>query len=332
LELKKEFTMNNTINDLVSSKGSAPCLFYPVAKEMGISIHAVLTDSKIQKDVLVRIAEEYPVSAVIRMTELWCEATSFGMNCSMDDADFPKLGTPLYTDIAALEAALVPPPINDTTSPLIEAVKLAIPCMKKKPLIIGATGPYTLGSVLNGSAEFMVNCMMEPGIVHAFLEKITSFLTAYALEYKKAGANGIILAEPSVAMISPDMTEEFSNRYIERFISEIQDDTFTVIYHNCGAVNSHMEAIAKLSAQAFHLGSDVDLKLALDVLPADRIIMGNIDPRRFLFETPSQIEAETRAMLIRYGKFRNYISSTGCDLSPSARLDSISRFCSTTAR
>jgi hypothetical protein len=62
--------MNNTFNDLVSSKGSAPCLFYPVAKEMGISIHTVLTDSKIQKDVLVRIAEEYPVSAVIRMTEL----------------------------------------------------------------------------------------------------------------------------------------------------------------------------------------------------------------------------------------------------------------------
>ena len=322
--------MNRILSELVASKGAAPCLFYPVIKEMGMSVYDVLRESGKQKDVLLRIAEEYPVSAVIRMTELWCEATSFGMNCTMDEADFPKLGAALYADIAALENAVVPPPINDTTSPLIEAVKLAVPCLKK-PLIVGVTGPYTMGSVLNGSEEFMMNCMMEPGIVHVFLEKITSFLIAYVQEYKKAGANGVILAEPSVAMISPDMTQEFSNRYVEKIISEVQDDSFPVIYHTCGAVNSHLKVITELSADAFHFGSDVNLKIALDGLPASRVVMGNIDPRRFIAATPDQIEGETRALLSRYAQFSNYICSTGCDLSPSARLDSVSRFCSTIA-
>jgi uroporphyrinogen decarboxylase len=320
--------MNKTINGLISSKSAAPCLFYPVVKEMGLSLKDVLTDGKKQKDVLLEIADKYPVSAVIRMTELWCEAKAFGMACMIGDADFPKLGTALYPDIAALESAVVPSPLNDTHSPLIEAVRLAVPCMNK-PLIVGATGPYTLGSVLNGTEEFMMNSMMEPDIVHAFLDKITSFLIAYVLEYKKAGASGIILAEPSIAMISPDMAEDLSNRYIERIISEVQDDMFSVIYHNCGAVNSHVKSITKLSAQAFHFGSDVDLTLALDGLSSDRIVMGNIDPRHFLAESPEQIEAETRALLARYSQYSNYVSSTGCDLSPSARIDSISRFCVT---
>ncbi|MEI8140262.1 MAG: uroporphyrinogen decarboxylase family protein [bacterium] len=320
--------MNKTINGLISSKSAAPCLFYPVVKEMGLSLMDVLTDGKKQKDVLLEIADKYPVSAVIRMTELWCEAKAFGMDCKIDDADFPKLGTVLYPDIAALECAVVPSPLNDTLFPLIEAVRLAVPCMKK-PLIVGATGPYTLGSVLNGSEEFMVNCMTEPDIVHAFLEKTTSFLIAYVLEYKKAGASGIILAEPSIAMISPDMADDLSHRYIERIISEVQDDAFSVIYHNCGAVNPHVTSIVKLSAHAFHFGSDVDLAIALDGLSSDRIVMGNIDPQRFLAESPEQIEAETRALLSRYAQYSNYVSSTGCDLSPSARIDSISRFCVT---
>ena len=322
--------MNRIISELVASKCAAPCLFYPVIKEMGLSVHDVLTDSRKQKDVLVRIAEQYPVSVVIRMTELWCEAVSFGMKCTMDEADFPQLGAALYADIAALESAVVPSPINDTTSPLIEAVKLASPCLNK-PLIVGVTAPYTMGSVLNGSEEFMMNCMMDPSIVHAFLGKITSFLIAYVLEYKKAGANGVLLAEPSIAMISPEMTAEFSNRYIEMIISEVQDDAFPVIYHNCGAVNAHLKVITGLSADAFLFGSDVDLKIALDDLPDSRVVMGNIDPRRFIAATPEQIEEETRALLNRYAQFSNYICSTGCDLSPSARLDSVSRFCSTIA-
>ena len=320
--------MNNVIKNLMSAKGAAPCLFYPVAKEMGIPLQEVLSDSRKQTDVLLRIADAWPVSAVIRMTELWCEAAAFGMPCTMDDMDFHKLGAAVYSDSASLQSAVVPAPVNNTTAPLIEAVRLAAPQLNK-PLIVGITGPYTLGSVLNGAGEFMMNAMMEPDVTHAFLEKITAFLIDYALEYKKAGANGVIMAEPSVAMISPDMVEDLSNPYIEKIISAVQDDSFSVIYHNCGAVNSHLKAIATLSAHAFHFGSDVDLNLALHVVASDRLVMGNLDPRRFLTATPDDIEAETRALLTQYAAFENYVCSTGCDLSPSAQLDCVSRFCNT---
>jgi uroporphyrinogen decarboxylase len=148
----------------------------------------------------------------------------------------------------------------------------------------------------------------------------------YILEYKKAGADDVILAEPSVAMIPPNMTGEFSNRYIEQIIDAVQDDTFSVNYHNCGAVNQHLEVIARLNAQAFHFGSDVDLNLALNTLPKDRIVMGNIDPRLFLDANGARIEKITEGLLAKYSGFDNYICSTGCDLSPNASPDMINLF------
>lgn len=298
-------------------KAASPCLFYPVAKEMNLSLSELLTDSNKQKEVLIKIAESYPVSAVIRMTELWCEAAAFGMNCTIVEQDFPKLGAALYTNVDELESAVIPPAINSITEPLIQAVKLAAPRISK-PLIVGVTAPYTLGSVLGGSEEFMINCMTEPEIVHRFLKKITAFLVEYILEYKKAGADGIILAEPSIAMISPAMTEEFSNQYIEQMINAVQDDTFSVIYHNCGAVNPHLPVLAKLSVHAFHFGNDVDLSLAFDTIPPDRIIMGNIDPRLFLGENGMKIKGIAEELLAKYSGFQHYICSTGCDLSPNA--------------
>lgn len=318
--------MNSLFERLKSEhKAASPCLFYPVVKKMNISLLEVLKDSYKQKDVLIKIAESYPTSTVIRMTELWCEAAAFGMECNIVENDFPHLGVALYSSVDELENVIVPSAINGVTEPLIQAVKLAAPLISK-PLIVGVTAPYTLASVLNGSEELMINCMIEPEIVHKFFKKVTAFLIEYISEYKKAGANGIILAEPSVAMISPDMTEVFSNKYIQQIIDAVQDDTFSVIYHNCGAVNQHLEAIARLDAHAFHFGNDVDLGLALSTIPQDRIVMGNIDPRLFLGKNSKQIEKITANMIEKYSGFRNYICSTGCDLSPNVLPEMIHLF------
>lgn len=308
---------------MIKIKNQTPCLFYPITKEMGVSVSELLTNSEVQKDALICIANKYPADAVIRMTELWCEAASFGMKVTFQENDFPKLGSAIISEADDFENIIIPDAVNEITKPLIDAVKLAKPKMNK-PLIVGVTAPFTLASVLNGSEDFMVNSMTEPEMSHAFLEKLTGFLINYINEYKKAGADGIILAEPSVTMISPDMTDEFSNTYIEKIITAVQTDDFSVIYHNCGAVNSHMEVIAKLSAHGFHFGCDVDMKTAINKIPNDRLIMGNVDPRLFLSkyglqEKISQIKSTCSG-------YSNFVLSTGCDLSPNATKENIATF------
>lgn len=316
---------HHPIIDRLRTGAPSPCLFYPAAVRRGVPLKTLLTDAAAQAEVLCSIERDTPCGAVIRMTELWCEAAAFGMDCTLDEGEFPKLGEPVYCDAEELAGITIPEPVNAVTEPLIEAVRLAAPRLSR-PLIVGVTAPYTLGSVLCGSEDFMINCMMEPELTHGFLQRLTQFLIGYIEEYKNAGAAGVMLAEPSVAMISPEMTEEFSNEYIKQILHEVSDDDFAVIYHNCGEVSAHLPVIAKLDVDAFHFGSDVSPEAALDAIDPDRPVMGNIDPRLFVAGTPASVSAAVRDLRRRCGNSDRWILSTGCDLAPGAKPENIAAF------
>lgn len=158
------------------------------------------------------------------------------------------------------------------------------------------------------------------------MQKLCDFLIAYAKAYKQAGANGIMIAEPTTSMISPAMMSEFSNQYISRIIDTVQDDSFAVIYHNCGAVNPHLQTIAELQAAAFHFGSEVDLTRARTYIASDVPIMGNLDPRLMLHATPESISASMQTMKETYRNLENWILSTGCDLSPKVSEENLTAF------
>lgn len=317
--------MNFMMEKLKNDHAPVPCLFYPMIKKKNLSVAEILSDSRKQADLLLEIDKEIPSGAVVRMTELWCEAAAFGMECSIGEDDFPALGEPLFSEPDEFENLQVPSLDREPLRSMIEAVRLAAPRMEK-PLIVGVTGPYTLGSVLNGSEDFMMNCMTEPEAVEEFLIKITDFLVEYSSAYKAAGASAVMIAEPSTAMVSPAMMKEFSNSYLEKIISALQDDHFSVLYHNCGSVNAHLEVISALPVHGFHFGSDVDLSKVLELMGTDRLVMGNIDPRSFLGTDGSKIEASVRSLLEKYSAFENWRLSTGCDLSPSASPEGIQAF------
>ena len=317
--------MNFIMEKLKNDGAPVPCLFYPIIKKKNLSVAEILLDSQKQADLLFKIGEEVPSGAVVRMTELWCEAAAFGMECKIGEDDFPSLGQPLVSEPEEFEALQVPALDSEPLRSMIEAVRLAAPRIKK-PLIVGVTGPYTLGSVLNGSENFMMNCLADPEAAEKLLVKITGFLVEYISAYKAAGASAVMIAEPSAAMISPAMMEEFSNSYLEKIISALQDDHFSVLYHNCGNVTAHFEVIAALPAHGFHFGSDVDLCKALELTGNDRLVMGNVDPRSFLGTDGSEIEASVRSLTEKYSAFENWRLSTGCDLSPSASPKGIQAF------
>lgn len=309
----------------LSELWQAPCLFYPVGRQLGYSVGELLGDGNRQLRVFQEIAARYPVDAVVRMTELWCEAASFGMACDFPAGDFPRLGAPVCAEAEELAALCAPEVVNPVTAPLIEGVRLAAGRLDR-PLIVGVTGPYTLGSVLLGSEEFMVAAMTEPECVHAFLETATGFLAGYLAAYRQAGAAGAMICEPSTAMISPAMMDEFSNRYLERLVEAVQDERFSLIYHNCGAVNGHLAAIGRLGTAGFHFGAEVDLARALDNTGAGARVMGNVDPRLMRSGRPAQVEQAVLQLIQAHGAQSRWALSTGCDLAPGVPDENLAAF------
>jgi uroporphyrinogen decarboxylase len=122
--------------------------------------------------------------------------------------------------------------------------------------------------------------------------------------------------------------EEFAAPYMKRIVDAVQDDEFIVIYHNCGgAVLRLIDSIVTCGAAAYHFGNAIDMKAALEKMPSDVVVMGNIDPVGQLTEgTPEGVYAATMALLEQCSVHQNFVISSGCDVPPRAKWENIDAF------
>ena len=136
------------------------------------------------------------------------------------------------------------------------------------------------------------------------------------------------MAEPLAGLLSPDLEETFSAPYVKEIIDAVQDDTFAVIYHNCGPNIADMtESLAKNGAAAYHFGDAVDLVTMLERMPKDAVVMGNISPsEQFVSGTPESMKASVETLLFRAADYDNFVLSSGCDIPPHAKWENIRAF------
>ena len=175
--------------------------------------------------------------------------------------------------------------------------------------------------------EIMINCCIEPEMVHLTLEKTTKFITDYIKAYKDAGANGVVMAEPAAGLLSPDLADEFSSTYIRKITEKLQDDDFAIIYHNCGNTIPLIDSMLSINAMAYHFGNSVKMIEVLKKMPSNIPVMGNIDPSsQFRNGTPASVGEATLKLLFDTEKYSNFIISSGCDIPPLSSWENIDSF------
>ena len=87
-----------------------------------------------------------------------------------------------------------------------------------------------------------------------------------------------------------------------------------------------LDMIAELGADIIHLGNAVDLKKAMDIIPSDTVVMGNVDPVILCTGTKEDIIAEVQRVFDECGKYDNFMISTGCDVPPNAKWENIKEY------
>ena len=129
------------------------------------------------------------------------------------------------------------------------------------------------------------------------------------------------------------MNVEFSIPYVQEIIQAVQDDSFLLAYHNCGdAVPRQLDDLAELGAAIYHIGNATPMKLALEHLPSDALVMGNVDPAgQFCNGTVDSIRQATQAVLKDCASFPNFVISSGCDIPPASKWENIDAFFAETA-
>ena len=146
--------------------------------------------------------------------------------------------------------------------------------------------------------------------------------------YKEAGANGVVMAEPLAGLLSPDLAEEFSARYVKKINEAVQSDDFLVIYHNCGNTTIlTIDSILGTGSDAYHFGNAIDMAEMMKHMPADKIAMGNVDPAGVLRNgTPETVKQATKDIMGACCGYKNFVISSGCDIPPATPWENIDAF------
>ncbi len=310
-------------------KKAMPVLSFPCVSLMGITVKDLTANSDLQAKGMKMVVDRVDSAASLSMMDLSVEAEAFGSAIRFSDFEVPTVIGSIVNDEDDADALQIPAVGAGRTAEYIKAIEKTCKMVTDRPVFAGVIGSFSLAGRLLDVTEALVKCYTEPDCVHKTMEKTTSFVIDYIKAYKKAGANGVVIAEPLTGLLSPEMAAEFSEPYIKRIVEAVQDDEFIVIYHNCGNNTIFMiDSILNIGASAYHFGNSINMKEMLGKIPKDIVVMGNVDPSsQFLNGTPQSITAETKRLMSECcNEYPNFVISSGCDIPPASKWENIDAF------
>ena len=309
-------------------KAALPILSFPCVSLLGISVRQLISDSERQAEGMRRVAERVPSAAAVSLMDLSVEAECFGAQVRFSDNEVPTVVGRLIHDTDEADELTVPAVGSARSGIYVEAIRRAAQIITDRPVLAGMIGPFSLAARLLDVSEIMADCYDEPEMVETVLQKATAFLIEYARAYKAAGADGIMMAEPVAGLLSPSLEEEFSSPYVKQIVDAVQDDSFAVIYHNCGDNTPRMlDSILSTGAAAYHFGNAVSMRQMLEKIPADTVVMGNLDPAAVLRMGDAEtVRRAARELMADCAAFPNFVPSSGCDMPPLTPWENIDAF------
>ena len=115
--------------------------------------------------------------------------------------------------------------------------------------------------------------------------------------------------------------------FVKEIFNAVNSEDFIVCYHNCGdAAGDMLDMISQLDADIIHLGNAINLKKALETLPQDVIVMGNVNPVLFRTGTPGIIKADVQRVHDECSAYENFMISTGCDVPAASGWENINAY------
>jgi len=322
--------MNKWVADTIAAprKRALPVLSFPAIQLMGVTVRELISSAETQANGMITVAGRVDAAASVNLMDLSVEAECFGSEVRVEGDEVPTVVGRIVTDEAGARALEVPETGAGRTGVYIDAVGRAARAINDRPVFGGAIGPFSLAARLMGVSEAMLLCYDEPDMVHILAEKSAEFITKYVSAFKAAGADGVVMAEPVAGLMSPDLTEEFSSAYVKKIVDAVQDDSFMVVYHNCGASTVRcIDSILDTGAMGFHFGNAIKMSEMMPHIPSDRICMGNVSPAgQFRNGTPESIRRETLDVMEACCGYSNFVISSGCDVPPLSSWENIDAF------
>ncbi len=311
----------STLARLSGRRICIPSAGYPAMALSGTSVRENLMDGSLMFETLETAVTRFHLEADGTASDLTIEPEACGCGVSLSDADTPYVLDHPFTLETDLSGLSVPDP---RTRPRMKAMAQAVRLLSRRFALLtvtGGSGPFTLAAELIGASNAAMYTITDREFMHDLLAYCARVCRAYLLSLREAGADIILIGEPTASILSPAAYREFSAPYTAELIEAVKCPT---ILHICGDAGHLLESMCETGAQGLSLDSAVDLPEAARRVPGDVVLIGNLDTVSVLLEaTPEVVREKTAALLESMRPYPNYVVSSGCDLSFATPVENI---------
>jgi uroporphyrinogen decarboxylase len=299
----------------------APFIGSPARVLTGTTIRRNLTDAAVQLETLHAVQEEFDPDIVFTFMNLSAEAEALGLKL-----DFPEDRIPTVTEHPAdseesLQKIFRKKLATGMMNVHVEAARRFKETSRRE---LGAyiTGPFSLTGILMDVGRAAMNVLLKPGLVLKSMELSAEMAVAHARELEKAGADYIILLEPTAVILSPEQFRKFVVPFLNEIFSTLKKKT---VLHICGKSSHLLEEAAGIRGLfAMSLDTHVDLREARRIL--GKHVMGNISPALIAGGTRNEIGEAVTTLAEQMRGMDEFILSSGCDLPPETPRENILHF------
>jgi len=301
-----------------------PLMGAPGVKLSNTTLKENLMNERIELKTLELLVKKFKPDGIFPFMDLTIEAEALGLGVNFPDNDNPSIRYHCINTIENLKS--IRGMYKGISGRMPIFLNIIENLAKNFSLIVGAygIGPFTLAGELMGLENLCLNLMMKPSLAYKLLDFVTRVIKDYGYALLTAGADIVIILEPSAVLLSPKQFEEFSAKYISHLVSDLGTK---LMLHICGNSNHLLKQMSRTGVMGLSLDSPVNLKETSNIVFEDVILMGNLDPVKvFLQSNPEEIAKATRALLEEMAGVRKFILSSGCDLPINTPLENIEAF------
>jgi len=179
------------------------------------------------------------------------------------------------------------------TKAVLQCIQILRQRLGDRVAIIGKVmGPWTMGYHMTGVQEFLIDVLMDPDRVRAFLWKLLPIPIIFGKAQIAAGADVLMVADHTTGdLVRAETYRDFLLPVHKVLFRELGCPT---ILHCCGKTLDRMEYFAQSGVDCYHFESANDAKKAVEIVNNRIRLAGNInDPHTILNGTPEEVRLQT---------------------------------------
>jgi [methyl-Co(III) methanol-specific corrinoid protein]:coenzyme M methyltransferase len=192
------------------------------------------------------------------------------------------LGSPLFPPRIEREAFQelptdIPTARGGRLQVVVEAVRILAGQARDVAVVGNVVGPVSLGAMVVAPGRFIRALRRQPEDAGRFLGALTDFLTEFALAQVEAGADVVVVAEPTGTgqILGPSDFQCFVLPFLNGMCAAIRRQGARAVVHICGQIRAIAQQVAMLAADALSVDATTEVE-ALRRAGCQVPLMGNV--------------------------------------------------------